>query len=45
MVSLIEKVCPRVVVHEIKGIQRCFEYLNRIENDTSVSKSHKYMLQ
>ncbi|KAG2223195.1 hypothetical protein INT45_011541 [Circinella minor] len=35
MVSLIEKVCPRVVVHEIKGIQRCFEYLNRIENDTS----------
>ncbi|KAI9488674.1 hypothetical protein BDB00DRAFT_877143 [Zychaea mexicana] len=35
MASLIEKVCPRVVVHEIKGIQRCFEYLNRIENDTS----------
>lgn len=36
MVSLIEKICPKVIVHEIKGIERCFEYKNPAENDTSV---------
>lgn len=35
MVSLIERVTPSVVLHEIKGIQRCFEYINPTENDTS----------
>ncbi|KAI8987844.1 hypothetical protein BDF20DRAFT_814125 [Mycotypha africana] len=35
MVSLIEKSCSRVVVHEVKGIQTCFEYINPTENDTS----------
>ncbi|KAI8137047.1 hypothetical protein BJV82DRAFT_675210 [Fennellomyces sp. T-0311] len=33
MVSLIEKVCPRVVVHEIKGIQSCFEFIDPIQSD------------
>lgn len=37
MVSLVEKISSRVIVHEIKGIQRCFEYVNPTENDTSVS--------
>jgi DNA-directed RNA polymerase I subunit RPA1 len=37
MVSLIEKSCARVVVHEVKGISKCFEYINPTENDTSVS--------
>lgn len=37
MVSLIEKIAPKVIVHEIKGIERCFEYINPTENDTSVS--------
>ncbi|KAI8391772.1 uncharacterized protein BYT42DRAFT_642179 [Radiomyces spectabilis] len=35
MVSLIEKSCSRVIVHEIKGIERCFEYINPTENDTA----------
>ncbi|KAI9278023.1 hypothetical protein BY458DRAFT_452613 [Sporodiniella umbellata] len=35
MVSLIEKSCARVVVHEVKGISKCFEYINPTENDTS----------
>lgn len=35
MVGLIEESCARVVVHEIKGIQTCFEYVNPTENDTS----------
>ncbi|KAK4517294.1 uncharacterized protein ATC70_000628 [Mucor velutinosus] len=35
MVGLIEESCSRVVVHEIKGIQTCFEYVNPTENDTS----------
>ncbi|CDH49468.1 dna-directed rna polymerase i complex largesubunit nuc1 [Lichtheimia corymbifera JMRC:FSU:9682] len=35
MVSLVEKISSRVIVHEIKGIQRCFEYVNPTENDTS----------
>jgi hypothetical protein len=34
---LIEKSCARVVVHEVKGISKCFEYINPTENDTSVS--------
>jgi DNA-directed RNA polymerase I subunit RPA1 len=37
MVGLIEKSADRVVVHEVKGISRCFEYINPTENDTSVS--------
>lgn len=35
MVGLIEESCARTVVHEIKGIQTCFEYVNPTENDTS----------
>ncbi|ORE11227.1 beta and beta-prime subunits of DNA dependent RNA-polymerase [Rhizopus microsporus var. microsporus] len=35
MISLIEKSCARVVVHEVKGISKCFEYINPTENDTS----------
>ncbi|KAI8888789.1 beta and beta-prime subunits of DNA dependent RNA-polymerase [Backusella circina FSU 941] len=35
MVSLIEKCADSVVVHEVKGISRCFEYINPTENDTS----------
>ncbi|KAI9310913.1 hypothetical protein BX666DRAFT_2032405 [Dichotomocladium elegans] len=35
MVNLIEKVSPRVIVHEIKGVVRCFEYRNQTENDTA----------
>ncbi|OAD76996.1 hypothetical protein PHYBLDRAFT_123028 [Phycomyces blakesleeanus NRRL 1555(-)] len=34
MVNLVEKACGRVIVHEIKGIDRCFEYANPTENDT-----------
>ncbi|KAI7865933.1 hypothetical protein BDF14DRAFT_1819412 [Spinellus fusiger] len=34
MVNLVEKACARVIVHEIKGIDRCFEYVNPTENDT-----------
>ncbi|KAG0167267.1 hypothetical protein DFQ28_004559 [Apophysomyces sp. BC1034] len=34
MVSLVERSCARVIVHEIKGIDRCFEYVNPTENDT-----------
>lgn len=37
MVNLIEKTCDRVIIHEVAGIQRCFEYVNPTENDTSVS--------
>ncbi|RCI04863.1 hypothetical protein CU098_005024 [Rhizopus stolonifer] len=35
MVGLVEEACSRTVVHEIKGIQTCFEYVNPTENDTS----------
>ncbi|CAO3624522.1 unnamed protein product [Cunninghamella blakesleeana] len=35
MVNLIEKTCNRVIIHEVAGIQRCFEYINPTENDTS----------
>ncbi|KAI8356090.1 hypothetical protein EDC96DRAFT_609602 [Choanephora cucurbitarum] len=35
MVGLVEEACTRTVVHEIKGIQTCFEYVNPTENDTS----------
>ncbi|KAI9472443.1 MAG: hypothetical protein EXX96DRAFT_584119 [Benjaminiella poitrasii] len=35
MVNLLEQSCARVVVHEIKGIQTCFEYVNPTENDTA----------
>jgi DNA-directed RNA polymerase I subunit RPA1 len=35
MVGLVEAACSRVVVHEVKGIQTCFEYVNPTENDTS----------
>ncbi|CAO3608899.1 unnamed protein product [Cunninghamella echinulata] len=35
MVNLIEKTCDRVIIHEVAGIQRCFEYVNPTENDTS----------
>ncbi|KAI8067394.1 hypothetical protein BDF21DRAFT_496279 [Thamnidium elegans] len=35
MVGLIEESCARTVVHEIKGIKTCFEYVNPTENDTS----------
>jgi DNA-directed RNA polymerase I subunit RPA1 len=30
-----------VIVHQIPGIQRCFEYINPTENDTSVSWQKK----
>ncbi|KAI8343954.1 hypothetical protein BC941DRAFT_491756 [Chlamydoabsidia padenii] len=35
MVNLIESACDKVIVHEIAGIERCFEYINPTENDTS----------
>lgn len=37
MVALVEKICHEVIVHEIKGISRCFPYINPTENDKSVS--------
>jgi DNA-directed RNA polymerase I subunit RPA1 len=37
MVNLVETSCEKVIVHQIPGIQRCFEYINPTENDTSVS--------
>lgn len=39
MVALVEKICHDVVVHEIKGISRCFPYINQTENDKSVSRT------
>lgn len=36
MVALVEKICHDVIVHEIKGIARCFPYINPTENDKSV---------
>ena len=36
MVALVEKICHDVIVHEIKGISRCFPYINQTENDKSV---------
>ncbi|SAM02441.1 hypothetical protein [Absidia glauca] len=35
MVNLVETSCEKVIVHQIPGIQRCFEYVNPTENDTS----------
>ncbi|CAO3689510.1 unnamed protein product [Umbelopsis ramanniana] len=35
MVALVEKICHNVIVHEIKGIARCFPYINPTENDKS----------
>ncbi|CAM0140636.1 hypothetical protein VKS41_006661 [Umbelopsis sp. WA50703] len=35
MVALVEKICHEVIVHEIKGISRCFPYINPTENDKS----------
>jgi DNA-directed RNA polymerase I subunit RPA1 len=36
MVALVEKVAQNLVIHEVKGIQRCFPQPNESENDTSV---------
>jgi DNA-directed RNA polymerase I subunit RPA1 len=36
MAALCETVCEKVVIHEVKGIQRCFPQPNENENDKSV---------
>lgn len=37
MVSIVEKVCHDVVIHEIPGILRCFQYINPTLNDKTKS--------
>ncbi|RUS34142.1 DNA-directed RNA polymerase I complex large subunit Nuc1 [Jimgerdemannia flammicorona] len=37
MVSIVEKVCHDVIIHEIPGISRCFQYINPTENDKTKS--------
>ncbi|KAJ3039738.1 hypothetical protein HK097_002758 [Rhizophlyctis rosea] len=37
MVAIIEDVCRDVVLHEVKGISRCYPLPNESENDTSVN--------
>lgn len=36
MAALCETVCEKIVIHEIRGIQRCFPQPNENENDKSV---------
>ncbi|KAK9701767.1 hypothetical protein K7432_011575 [Basidiobolus ranarum] len=35
MVGIVEKICHETVIHEVKGIDRCFPFINEAENDTS----------
>ncbi|KAJ3302464.1 hypothetical protein HDV03_004952 [Kappamyces sp. JEL0829] len=37
MAALCEMVCEKVVIHEVRGIQRCFPQPNENENDKSVN--------
>ena len=37
MVEIVETVCTKVVIHEVKGISRCYSLPNESENDKSVN--------